>query len=110
MLKKFKTLRMLLHTTAGALRGIADALKDSSFVARVRLPDALISSPEPSQPPKQMRPFLTRGDFAPGSWGQAVVDELTRDKMFTRPAPLPERELELEYLERALKLKAPGLF
>ena len=25
---------------------------------------------------KQMRPFLTRGDFAPGSWGQAVVDEL----------------------------------
>ena len=53
-----RQLRMLLHTTAGALRGIADALKDSSFVARVRLPDALISSPEPSQPPKQMRPFL----------------------------------------------------
>ena len=25
---------------------------------------------------KQMRPFLGRGDFAPGSWGQAVVDEL----------------------------------
>jgi nicotinamidase-related amidase len=25
---------------------------------------------------KQLRPFLTGGDFAPGSWGQAPVDEL----------------------------------
>ncbi len=25
---------------------------------------------------KQLRPFLTKGDFAPGSWGQDVVDEL----------------------------------
>lgn len=25
---------------------------------------------------KQLRPFLTNGDFAPGSWGQDVVDEL----------------------------------
>jgi ureidoacrylate peracid hydrolase len=25
---------------------------------------------------KQIRPFLGRGDFAPGSWGQAVMDEL----------------------------------
>ena len=25
---------------------------------------------------KQMRPFLTRGDFLPGSWGHGVVDEL----------------------------------
>lgn len=25
---------------------------------------------------RELRPFLTRGDFAPGSWGQAVVDEL----------------------------------
>ena len=25
---------------------------------------------------KQMRPFLRTGDFAPASWGQAVVDEL----------------------------------
>jgi ureidoacrylate peracid hydrolase len=25
---------------------------------------------------KQLRPFLTQGDFAPGSWGQQVVDEL----------------------------------
>lgn len=25
---------------------------------------------------KQIRPFLTKGDFAPNSWGQALVDEL----------------------------------
>src|SRR5690606_29705196 len=25
---------------------------------------------------KAMRPFLGKGDFAPGSWGQALVDEL----------------------------------
>lgn len=25
---------------------------------------------------KQLRPFLGKGDFAPGSWGQAAVDEL----------------------------------
>jgi len=25
---------------------------------------------------KKLRPFLTKGDFAPGSWGQDLVDEL----------------------------------
>jgi len=25
---------------------------------------------------KQLRPFLKKGDFAPGSWGQQVIDEL----------------------------------
>ena len=25
---------------------------------------------------RQIRPFLARGDFSPGSWGQATVDEL----------------------------------
>lgn len=25
---------------------------------------------------KQLRPFLTRGDFAPGSWGQDIIEEL----------------------------------
>ena len=25
---------------------------------------------------KMLRPFLAKGDFAPGSWGQALVDEL----------------------------------
>ncbi|HTN10537.1 MAG TPA: cysteine hydrolase [Acetobacteraceae bacterium] len=30
---------------------------------------------------KKLRPFLTRGDFAPGSWGQALVDELAPSDM-----------------------------
>jgi nicotinamidase-related amidase len=25
---------------------------------------------------KSLRPFLKKGDFAPGSWGQAIVDDL----------------------------------
>ncbi|MBK6658863.1 MAG: nitroreductase family protein [Proteobacteria bacterium] len=62
----------------------------------------------PRQPFESLFSLNTYGNPYPRS--QAVVDELTRDKMFTRPAPLPEREAELEYLERALKLKAPGLF
>lgn len=38
-----------------------------------------------------------------------VVSELEEAGMFTRPAPLPEREAELEFLQKALGLKAPGL-
>jgi nitroreductase len=40
---------------------------------------------------------------------ESVVDELRDAGLFTRPAPLPEREAELEFLQHALKLKAPGL-
>jgi nitroreductase len=39
----------------------------------------------------------------------AVVEELERDKLFTRPAPLPEREDELAFLQRAFDIKPPGL-
>jgi hypothetical protein len=38
-----------------------------------------------------------------------VVDELTRDEMFQAPAPLPWREAELEYLQKALNLEGNGL-
>jgi len=40
---------------------------------------------------------------------EEVVEELKQDKMFTRPAPLPEREEELQYLQRAFNIKPPGL-
>jgi nitroreductase len=39
----------------------------------------------------------------------AVVAELERDKMFTTPAPLPWREAELAYLQKALGIKGHGL-
>jgi hypothetical protein len=40
---------------------------------------------------------------------EETVAELTRDGVFTRPAPLPERQAELDFLQKALNLKAPGL-
>jgi nitroreductase len=38
-----------------------------------------------------------------------VVEELKRDKMIQRPAPLPWREEELNYLKHALGIKGHGL-
>jgi len=40
---------------------------------------------------------------------EAVVERLKADGMFTTPAPLPEREAELEFLKKALDLKGSGL-
>lgn len=62
----------------------------------------------PRQPFADLFSLNTYGNAYPRS--EEVVEELKQDKMFTRPAPLPEREAELEFLQHALKLKAPGLF
>lgn len=40
---------------------------------------------------------------------EAVVDGLTQDRMFTTPAPLPWREAELDYLDKALDVPGSGL-
>lgn len=40
---------------------------------------------------------------------QEVVEELKADKMITRPAPTPEREEELAFLQQALGIEPPGL-
>jgi len=40
---------------------------------------------------------------------ETIVESLTQDKMFTAPAPFPEREDELEFLKDALKLEGLGL-
>jgi nitroreductase len=40
---------------------------------------------------------------------QEVVDELERDGMFQAPGPLPYREEELDFLQRALDIKGHGL-
>jgi nitroreductase len=62
----------------------------------------------PRQPFEDLFALNSYGNPYPRS--EEVVDELKQDKLFTRPAPFPEREKELEFLEAALKLKAPGLF
>jgi hypothetical protein len=53
--------------------------------------------------------FHMNGYGKPFSRSQDVVDQLTDDKMFQAPAPLPWREAELEYLQKALGLKGNGL-
>jgi hypothetical protein len=53
--------------------------------------------------------FHLNGYGNPFPRSQEVVDELTRDKMFQTPAPLPWREAELAYLQKALDLKGNGL-
>jgi nitroreductase len=53
--------------------------------------------------------FHMNGYGKPFSRSQDVVDQLTHDKMFQAPAPLPWREAELEYLQKALGLKGNGL-
>ncbi|MEX2489003.1 MAG: nitroreductase family protein [Pseudomonadales bacterium] len=62
------------------------------------------------------RPRLPFGElFHMNKYGESfprneeVVEELERDGMFTRPAPLPDREEELEFLKNALGLKAPAV-
>ena len=53
--------------------------------------------------------FHINGYGNPYPRSQEVVDELTRDKMFQAPAPLPWRDAELEYLRKALDLEGNGL-
>jgi nitroreductase len=40
---------------------------------------------------------------------KAVVEELAKDGLFTPPAPLPERDEELEFLKHALGIKGAGI-
>jgi hypothetical protein len=47
------------------------------------------------------------GDPFPRS--EAVVAELTREGMFTTPAPLPDRDEELDFMQKALNLKPPAV-
>lgn len=61
----------------------------------------------PRQPFEKL--FQMNGYATPFPRDKKVVEELKQDKMFTRPAPLPEREDELAYLQVALGLEPPGL-
>jgi nitroreductase len=63
---------------------------------------------KPKRPFEELFAMDTFGKPYPRS--QEVVDELTKDGVFTRPAPLPDRDEELEHMQRALNLKAPAMF
>jgi len=61
------------------IRPLADALRAAGGVViatQFTLVPGRGGQPLISPHLKQMRPFLTSGDFAPGSWGQATVDLL----------------------------------
>lgn len=57
---------------AGALRSAGGVIMATQFTMVPGRGGEPIISPHL----KQLRPFLTKGDFAPGSWGQDIVDEL----------------------------------
>jgi nitroreductase len=61
----------------------------------------------PRQPFEKL--FQMNSYDSPFPRSEEIVSQLRRDKLFTRPAPLPHREDELEYLRKALDLKPPGL-
>jgi ureidoacrylate peracid hydrolase len=62
-----------------AVRPLADAMrKRGSLVVATMFTLVPGRGSEPMISPhlKKLRPFLKKGDFAPGSWGQQTVDEL----------------------------------
>ena len=61
----------------------------------------------PRQPFDELFHLNSFGESFPRD--EAVVEELAADRMFTRPAPLPWREEELEYLNNALDIPGSGL-
>jgi nicotinamidase-related amidase len=55
---------------------------------------------------KALRPFLKRGDFAPGSWGQQLVDELApTDCMVEKIAYSAFYMTRLEWILRKLEIE-----
>ncbi len=61
----------------------------------------------PRRPFEDLFSIHQYGEAYPRS--QEVVDELTEDEMFTRPAPLPGRDEEIMLLKQALDLREPGV-
>jgi len=54
---------------------------------------------------KKLRPFLGKGDFAPGGWGHALVDELApADYTVEKVAYSALYQTRLEYILRALDI------
>ena len=57
---------------AGALRAAGGSVVSTQFTLVPGRHDEPLIAPHL----KRLRPFLTQGDFAPGSWGNAMVDSL----------------------------------
>jgi nicotinamidase-related amidase len=88
------------------IRPIADALraKGGTFIsAQFTLVPGPGGEPLIAEHLKKLRPFLTRGDFAPGSFGHALVDDLApADYTIEKVAYSAFYQTRLEYILRAL--------
>jgi nicotinamidase-related amidase len=88
------------------IRPIADALraKGGTFIsAQFTLVPGPGGEPLIAEHLKKLRPFLTRGDFAPGSFGHALVDDLApADYTVEKVAYSAFYQTRLEYILRAL--------
>ena len=51
---------------------------------------------------KELRPFLTRGDFAPGAWGHCLVDALRADYTVEKVAYSAFYQTRLDYILKYL--------
>ena len=90
----------------GRIRPLAQALRAKGGVF-VSAQFTLVPRPDgqPLIAPhlKTLRPFLTTGDFAPGAWGHALVDELgPADYTVEKVAYSALYQTRLEYILRAL--------
>jgi nitroreductase len=71
------------------------------------LEDPRAGGQRPRQPFEQLFHMNRYGDAFPRD--AKVVEELQRDRMLQAPAPLPYREAELAFLQKALDVKGHGL-
>jgi nitroreductase len=71
------------------------------------LEDPRAGGQRPRQPFEQLFHMNRYGDAFPRD--PKVVEELQRDRMLQAPAPLPYREAELAFLQKALDVKGHGL-
>ncbi|WP_417669719.1 cysteine hydrolase family protein [Roseibium sp.] len=90
------------------IRPIADALRTRGGTY-ISAQFTLVPGPggEPLIAPhlKKLRPFLTRGDFAPGAFGHTLVDELApADYVVEKVAYSAFYQTRLEYILRALDI------
>ena len=98
----------MISALPGRIKPLADALRAKGGVY-ISAQFTLVPGPggEPLIAPhlKELRPFLGKGDFAPGAFGHALVDELApADYTVEKVAYSAFYQTRLEYILRALDI------
>lgn len=91
------------------IRPVRDALRNRGgpyFSAQFTLVPGPDGEPLIAPHLKSLRPFLGKGDFAPGAWGHSLVDDLApADYTFEKVAYSAFYQTRLEYVMRALGIE-----